>query len=119
MTPEEKATINDRFSGYRLPTIDLEAGFQAYCVPVHPYFYNQSLEWAKPAYTTYETTGPQLIGGDINIQNSGTSGSGTVEASSGTEIGGSSGSSESIIRGASKSIDTKGRGAIRTDLLKF
>jgi len=119
MTDKDKEALNDRFSGYTLPTIDLEAGFTAYQVPVHPYFFNQPLEWTKNAYTKYHTTGPQALGGDFPMSKSGYSSGGNVGSSSGTEISGSSGSSEYIIRGKK---DVNGEGDIggpRTDLLPF
>jgi len=115
MTDKEKEALNDRFSGYQLPTIDLEAGFTVYQVPVHPYFFNQSLEWSKPAYTTYNVTGPQLIGGDFPITQSGYSDTGNQPNESDSSIAGSSGSSEVIIRGESKDNN---EGA-RVDLLPF
>jgi len=119
MTDEEKEALRDRFSGYQLPKIDLDAGFPVYQVPVHPYFYNQPLEWTKPAYTKYETTGPQLIGGDYSIGESGYSSSQSSHGGGGTEIAGSSGSSSAIIRGSSSSRDGKVNQGPRTDLLPF
>lgn len=120
MTEDEKKALQDRFSGYQLPKVCLTAGFPSYVVPVHPYFYNQPLEWTKPAYTKYSTTGPQLLEGEYPIQSPGNMDptAGTSGQSGGTEIAGSSGSSEGIIksRGQSRGQDED---APRTDLLPF
>ena len=40
----------DRFSGYNLPTIKLNDGFEYYVVGVHPYLQNQPIFWQTPAY---------------------------------------------------------------------
>ena len=103
MTDDEKSTLQDRFSGYQLPKVYLDAGFPSYEVQVHPYFYNQPLEWTKPAYTKYETTGPQLIEGQYPIQPSPSVDapleppSITLPENETIVTGGSSGSSSSIL----------------------
>lgn len=123
MKDKDKEALRDRFSGYQLPTIDLAAGFPAYCVPVHPYYYNQPLEWTKPAYTKYSTTGPQLIGGDFPSSDSGgNSVTSITPSSTDIEISGSSGSSHSIIRKKVLNVsgsNEKPMGGPRTDLLPF
>jgi len=115
MTEEEKLALQDRFSGYQLPKVCFTAGFPSYVVPVHPYFYNQPVCWTKPAYTTYETTGPQSLEGQCPVQESGqvepTVSSGQYE---GTEVAGSSGSSSVIIK-SSRGI--KANDIPRTNLL--
>ena len=61
MNDENKDALQYRFSSYQLPKVDFDAGFPSYVVPVHPYFFNQPEVWTKPAYTKYDTTGPQLL----------------------------------------------------------
>jgi hypothetical protein len=117
MSEEEKEALQDRFSGYQLPKIYLTAGFPSYDVPVHPYFYNQPLEWTKPSYTKYETTGPQVLEGEYPIQPSPTSeGTYPSETTGGTEISSSSGSSQAIIRSRGESPQEE---VPRTDMLPF
>lgn len=40
----------DRFSGYNLNTVKFPDGFDYYVVGVHPYFFNQPIQWQTPAY---------------------------------------------------------------------
>ncbi len=47
-----------RFSGYNLPTVKLDDGFDYYVVGVHPYFINQPTMWQKPAFQVgFDTVG--------------------------------------------------------------
>jgi len=114
LTEEEKEALQDRFSGYQLPKVYLTAGFPSYDVPVHPYFFNQPLEWTKPAYTTYQSTGPQSIEGDYPVQPGPQEANKPQEVTGGVEISGSSGSSNVVIR--SKKDDSENNGGT-TDLL--
>ena len=119
MNEDEKKALQDRFSGYQLPKIYLTAGFPSYEVPVHPYFFNQPLEWTKPAYTKYQDTGPQLLEGQYPVQPSGQSESQLPvpeEGQGGSEIAGSSGSSASIIRGSQRGIKKE---PPRTNMMPF
>ena len=47
----EKEASQYRFSGYQLPKITLDDGFEYDYVPVHPYFYSQPEFWSGPVYT--------------------------------------------------------------------
>ena len=110
MTEDEKKALQDRFSGYQLPKIYLTAGFPSYIVPVHPYYYNQPLEWTKPAYTKYKTTGPQLLEGEYPIQEpiySEDGSGGSVSSGGVSEIAGSSESSQAILSRSAKSTSPK------------
>ena len=47
-----------RFTGYNLPTVKLDDGFEYYVVGVHPYFNNQPMFWQTPAYAIgFDTVG--------------------------------------------------------------
>jgi len=61
MNDDEKEALLYRFASYQLPKVDFDAGFPSYVVSVHPYFFNQPTAWTKPAYTKYDTIGPQLL----------------------------------------------------------
>lgn len=39
-----------RFSGYNLPIVKLDDGFEYYVVQPHPYLYNQPFIFQKPAF---------------------------------------------------------------------
>lgn len=48
----------DRFSGYNLPTVKLDDGFEYYVVGVHPFYMNQPQFWQKPAFQVgFDTVG--------------------------------------------------------------
>jgi hypothetical protein len=124
MTEEEKRALQDRFSGYQLPKIYLTAGFPSYIVPVHPYYYNQPLEWTKPAYTKYQTTGPQLLEGEYPIREPIYSESGmgsSSESSHGgtSEIAGSSSSSQAILRSRGDNSSSGAKSPPLINLLPF
>ena len=51
----------DRFTGYNLPTVNLDAGFPYYVVDVHPYFFNQPMVWQEPAFSVgFNTAGGHI-----------------------------------------------------------
>jgi hypothetical protein len=48
----------DRFTGYNLPMVKLDDGFEYYVVGVHPYFLNQPQAFQKPAFSVgFDTAG--------------------------------------------------------------
>jgi len=62
----------DRFTGYNLPTVKLEDGFEYYVVGVHSFFINQPQFWQKPAFQVgFDTVGgytSPIYSKDIPIQ---------------------------------------------------
>ena len=61
MDEKEKEALQDRFSGYQLPKVQLDAGFDYYYMYPHPYYYNQPLDWTKPASGGGAVTGTAAL----------------------------------------------------------
>ena len=60
-----------RFTGYNLPSIRLDDGFDYYYVAPHPTLFNQPMVWQEPAYTV----GFDTAGGNVEPLFSGDNGS--------------------------------------------
>jgi len=72
MDKEEQESLQYRFSGYQLPTIQLdETGPAYYVVHPHPYFYNQPVYWQKAAYLGNQLPATSTIEGDVAIEQTG------------------------------------------------
>lgn len=72
MTPEEHEAAQYRFEGYQLPMIQLDETGPSYVqIGVHPYYRNQPAYWQKNAFkgSTLGTT--EIMGGNIQIDQSG------------------------------------------------
>ena len=73
MTPAEQEALQYRFSGYQLQLIQFDETGPAYVViqEPHPYYRNQPTYWQKPAYRGSALGTTEIIGGNIQIDQSG------------------------------------------------
>ena len=73
-----------RFTGYNLPSVRLDDGFEYYCVAPHPSLFDQPMVWQEPAYQV----GFDTAGGNVEPIFSGDASSRAIRISKGFEESG-------------------------------